>query len=93
VRDYNDGFVRGDPAKREMAVASMVRHTAVKDPALYDRMVMPGIHPDGRMSLEALAEDQEMWLAQGVQQARIDISTLVDYSFADAAVQALGPYR
>ena len=27
------------------------------------------------------------------QQTRIDLNALVDYSFADAAVQVLGPYR
>jgi len=32
-------------------------------------------------------------LGRGVQQSRVDVDALVDYSFADAAVQALGPYR
>ncbi len=93
LRFYNDGFVHGDAAKRQEVVASLTRHTAVKDAALYDRMVMPGLHPDGRMSLESLANDQEFWLQRGLQQSRIDINALVDYSFADAAVQTLGPYR
>ena len=93
LRFYNDGFMRGDAARREAAVASLARHTPVKDLALYDRMVMPGLDPDGRMSLESLRSDQDFWLSRGLQQTRIDVESVVDYTFADAAVQALGPYR
>jgi NitT/TauT family transport system substrate-binding protein len=93
LRFYNDGFVRGDQARRQEAIASLVRHTGVTDPALYDRMIMPGLDPDGRMSVESLKSDQEFWLQRGIQQSRVDIDALVDYTFADAAVQTLGPYR
>jgi hypothetical protein len=57
-------------------------------------MVMPGLHPDGRMNVASLTEDQDFFVATGLQQTRIDINTLVDHSFADAAIQVLGgPYR
>jgi NitT/TauT family transport system substrate-binding protein len=93
VRYYNDGFDGGDAAKRQETVAILTRNTTVKDPALYDRMVMPGLAADGRLNVASLAEDQDYFLAAGLQQQRIDINTLVDHSFADAAAQALGPYR
>jgi NitT/TauT family transport system substrate-binding protein len=94
VRYYNDGFVKGDAAKRQETVTILARHTPVKEAALYDRMVMPGLHPDGRMNVASLTEDQDFFVATGLQQTRIDINTLVDHSFADAALQALGgPYR
>jgi len=93
VRFYNDAFVKGDVAKRQQVVASLTRHTPVKDAALYDRMAMPGLHPDGRMSLSSLASDQEFWLSRGVQQQRIAIEQLVDTQFIEAAVQVLGPYE
>jgi hypothetical protein len=42
----------------------------------------------------SLTEDQDFFVTTGLQQTRIDINTLVDHSFADAAVQVLGgPYR
>jgi NitT/TauT family transport system substrate-binding protein len=93
VRDYNDGFARGDAAKRQAAIATLAQHTTVKDVALYDRMAMPGLHPDGRLNLDSLADAQEVWMAEGLQQARVDLAAVVDDSFAAAAVQALGPYR
>jgi len=93
VRFYNDAYVKGDAAKRQQVVESLTRHTPVKDAALYDRMAMPGLNPDGRMSINSLADDQEFWLARGVQQQRIDMSQLVDTQFIEAAVQVLGPYE
>ena len=54
---------------------------------------MPGLHPEGRMNVAAIAEDQDIWLTQGLQQQRIDLDELIDHRFADAAAQALGPYR
>jgi NitT/TauT family transport system substrate-binding protein len=93
VRDYNDAFVKRDPAKRAAAVAALVKHTTVKDPALYDRMAMPGLNPNGTVNLDSLAADQEYFLSTGHQQQRVEMNVLVDGSFADAAAQALGPYR
>jgi NitT/TauT family transport system substrate-binding protein len=93
VRVYNDAFVKGDAAARQVTVAALIQHTPVKDAALYDRMAMAGLNPDGRLNIPSMVADQEYWLASGAQQARIDVASLVDYTFADAAVQALGPYR
>lgn len=56
-------------------------------------MVFPGLHPDGRLNLTSLAEDQAFWLANGTQQTPVDLATVVDYSFVDAALQVLGPYQ
>ena len=56
-------------------------------------MALPGLDPDGRMSVSSLAEDQELWLARGIQQQRISMDSLVDTTWIDAAVQALGPYQ
>jgi len=93
VRYYNDAFVKHDAAKREQAVAILTRNTTVKDPALYDRMVMPGLAPDGHMNMASLAEDQDFWLSTGLQPTRINVDDVVDHSFADAADRTLGPYR
>ncbi len=93
VRVYNDGFVKGDAAARQVTIAALIQNTPVKDAALYDRMALTALDPDGRINVTSLAADQDYWLASGAQQTRIDLNALVDYSFADAAVQALGPYR
>jgi hypothetical protein len=54
---------------------------------------MPGLDPDGRVSLDNLQHQQEHYLAAGEQQTRIDIGRVVNSSFAEEAVRQLGPYR
>ena len=93
VRYYNDAFTYGDAAKRQEIIGILARNTPVKDTALYERMAMPGLAPDGRINLASLAEHQEVWLAAGLQQAPVDLGDVVDLSFAEAAVRTLGPYR
>jgi NitT/TauT family transport system substrate-binding protein len=93
VRYYNDAFDGGDAAKRQEVAAILARHTPVKDLALYDRMIMPGLNPDGRMNVSTIAEDQDLWLQRGIQQTRVNLDELVDHSFIDAAVGELGAYR
>jgi NitT/TauT family transport system substrate-binding protein len=93
VRDYNDAFFKQDPAAKQMVVEALTRFTPLKNPALYDEMVVQGLDPNGEVPLESLEKDQEYFLAAGLQQQRIDLSKVVDNSFARAAVQILGPYR
>jgi NitT/TauT family transport system substrate-binding protein len=93
VRFYNDAFVKGDVAKRQDVIATLAKHTPVKDAALYDRMVMPGLNPDGKLNRATIASDQDFWLSIGLQNARVNLDEVVDQSFADAAAAQLGPYR
>lgn len=93
VRYYNDAFVKGDAAKRQEVVAILAKTTTVKDVPLYDRMVMPGLHPDGRMNKATIVSDQDFWLSTGLQRAPANLDQIVDHTFVDAAVQQLGPYR
>ncbi len=93
VRYYNDAFQRGDAAKRQDVVGILTRYTTVTDPAVYDRMAMPGLHPDGIINVASVAGDQDLWLQLGLLQNRLDLGQVIDGSFAEAAVQTLGPYR
>jgi NitT/TauT family transport system substrate-binding protein len=93
VRYYNDAFGGGDLAKRQDVIGILTRHTTVQDPALYERMAMPGLHPDGTLNVASIANDQEIWLGLGLVQNRVPIQDVVDLSFAEAAVHVLGPYR
>jgi len=93
VRKYNDAFRKGDAARRAEVVAVLVKHTPVKDPALYERMLMPGLNPDGKVDVASLQQDYEWWLAHGYQEERVTITDLIDHSFVRYAQQQLGPYR
>ena len=56
-------------------------------------MQVPGFDPDGRVNTASLKDDQDYYLAAGLQERPVDFDRIVDPSFAEAAVQMLGPYR
>jgi NitT/TauT family transport system substrate-binding protein len=91
ARDYNDAFVHG--RGKAAAVETLMRHTAVKDPALYERMGFTSIDPDGRVLQERVEADARYYLARGFSQQAIDVSQVIDTRFTDYAVSRLGPYR
>jgi NitT/TauT family transport system substrate-binding protein len=93
VRDYNDAFVKQQPARRAEVIDIMTQSTPVKDRALYERMAMPGLDPNGRVNLASLNADQDYYLEAGLQQTPVEFERVVDPSFATAAVQQLGAYQ
>jgi NitT/TauT family transport system substrate-binding protein len=91
VRDYVDTFFRGR-GDRSLAVSQLVQRLAVKDPALYDRMGMPSVNPDGRINAADVRTQQDWYVGRGEVQQAIDVDQAVDNSFADFALSVLGPY-
>jgi NitT/TauT family transport system substrate-binding protein len=92
VRDYLDVFTRRDSAKREDVIATLIKHSTVKDRAVYDQMVVPGFNPNGQLNLESMERQQAWYLAHGLQTAPADVNSLIDYSFVRYAVEQLGEY-
>lgn len=93
VRLYSDGFVKREPVAREKAISVLIKHTRVKDRALYDQMTMSAPHPDSRMNPESFERQQDYFLSTGAQQGRVDLSQFIDLQHIEATVRDLGPYR
>ena len=91
ARYFTDAFDKKDAAKRTDAIAILAKATGF-EAAQLDKVVMPGIDPNGRVNVDSLIATQDYLVAKGSQQAAIDIKAVVDLSFADEAVKALGPY-
>ncbi len=91
ARFYND--VLAGKAPREELVRILTNHTAVKDPALYGKMALPGIDPNGRLNLEGMKSDMAWFVASGRMKQPVDLSKAVDTSFAEDAVRQLGKYQ
>jgi NitT/TauT family transport system substrate-binding protein len=91
LRDYNDAFVK-DKGKAEV-VQILGAATGITDPAVYDKIVLPYLNPDGYPFTESLAEDQRYFMRLGLQRDAVDIDQLVDTQFVDYAVQQLGRYQ
>jgi len=91
VRDYNDAFVKG--VRRDEVVRILTESTSVKDPALYGRMNMAGLDPDGRISRTSLDWDMDYFRQMGYYTGPVTLNDLIDTSFAEYAAQQLGPYQ
>ena len=93
MRYYNDAFVKRDPAARAEAISILVRHTAMRDPALYDRVVYPYLNPNGYLNVESVRSDFEWFRRDGQIEGRVDVDTVIDHSFVDYALGRLGRYE
>jgi NitT/TauT family transport system substrate-binding protein len=92
VRDYNDAF--GPKKKgRDQAVRVLTERTSVIDPKIYEQMRPAGLDPDARLDLRSIEDDLDYYVASGQVKDKPDLSKLIDMSFQQFAVQALGPYE
>jgi len=91
LRFLEDAFTKG--INREEAVSYFIKHTPVKDPALYDRMGVSYNETNARVSLAAMDADQDFYLRLGVQKEKVDSRAIVDTSFSEYALSVLGPYQ
>jgi NitT/TauT family transport system substrate-binding protein len=91
LRDYNDAF--GPKQKdRDQVVRVLTQNTTVTDPAIYEQMRPAGLDPDGRLDLQSIEDDLRYYVESGQVTDRPDLSQLIDTSFQQFAVRALGPY-
>ncbi|MHB8618169.1 MAG: ABC transporter substrate-binding protein [Chloroflexota bacterium] len=93
VRLYNDAFDKKEPQARQDVINILMKGTKMKNRALYDKMVMPGLNPNGAVNVADLKAQQKYYLAAGEQQKPVDIAKVVDLSFANAAAHKLGTYK
>jgi NitT/TauT family transport system substrate-binding protein len=90
IRDYNDAFVKHQ--NRETVVDILARRTALTDRAVYDRIGLPALDPNGNVLSKDLEAQQTWYLDNGYQNMKIDISSVVDSQYAEYAAQQLGRY-
>lgn len=91
VRDYNDAFFKNE-GKNEI-VDIMVQHTALKDPALWDKVFVTGLDPDGKMFVEDIKKQYDTYKANGAIAGEVDFDKSIDTSLAEEAVQLIGAYE
>jgi NitT/TauT family transport system substrate-binding protein len=91
VRDYNDAFGSKKTGHDEV-VQILVANTTVKDPKVVDQMRPAGLDPDGKLDVQSMKADLNYYVESGQVKATADLSKLIDTSFQEAAIRALGPY-
>src|SRR2546428_150875 len=92
ARFYTDAFDKKDAAKRTEAIDIIAKATKL-DPTLIGRIVLPNVDPDGKVNADSLNASQQYFVQKGTQAKAVDLSKVVDGSFAAEAIKQLGPYR
>lgn len=83
VRDYENAF--GNNQGRSEIVTILINHTLVKDPALYDQMMMTKLSTSGAIDRAALQENIDWFTANGSIQQQPDLSWAADEQFLNWA--------
>jgi NitT/TauT family transport system substrate-binding protein len=89
ARDYYRAFTTG-VGKPE--IIDIVAKNSSLSPAVLQEVVPAGVNPDGFVNVDSVTADQEFFVEKGAMPARVDVGQLVDHSYVEAALRALGPY-
>ncbi|GEM_PF-357604 len=95
VRDFEDAVSKN---KNKADIVKIAGEPLRITPELWDAVQQGGgmayLDPNGRVTIEALQPIVDFWIqTKAVQVPSFDVKTLVDPSFAQAAVQSLGTYQ
>jgi NitT/TauT family transport system substrate-binding protein len=96
VRVYNDALKDGRLAgpKANEVIPILVKYTTIKDESMFRRMIPSYCNPDGEVNVASLQKDLAFFRELGlIEKKEASVDSVVDGSFAKAAVARLGPYR
>ena len=91
LRDYNDAFEKN--MGKDAVIKILTRNTRIRDAKIYQKVVPVGLSPDGLVNIESLKQDANWYFKKGFVKKKPDIDSIVDLSYAKAAVKVLGAYR
>ncbi len=91
ARFYNDALADGQPSPELVEI--LAANTSVKDPDLYQKMALPGINPNGKLNIEGMRHDSAWWHDAGLMSEPVPVEDVVNSSYAEKAVENLGPYE
>ncbi len=96
VRDHNDalddkGMLSG-PKGDEIANI-LAEYGSFKNPGIYKSFVIAYCDPDGRLHMESIKEDIEIFQKLGQLKDTVDLSKVVDTSILEAVLKEIGPYK
>ena len=96
VRDHNDslddtGNFSG--AKGDAIIDILVKYGPFRDPQIYKSFVLAYCDPDGKLDMQALQADIDVFGELKMLERPVELAKVVDTSFLDWALQQLGPYK
>jgi NitT/TauT family transport system substrate-binding protein len=95
VRFYNRALrnsrLAGETA--EEVIDIMTEYSNIKDKALLREVTPHGCDPDGKVNVASLRKDLTFYASQGLIEGKVDLEGIIDMSYAQEAMKALGPFR
>jgi ABC-type nitrate/sulfonate/bicarbonate transport system substrate-binding protein len=88
VRDFHDAFQGGKDLDAVLAI--LTQHTNIKDPAVYKKIVVPAVDPNGQMIVQSVRDLQQWFVENGYVPTPVNVDEYFDPSFADYALSVLG---
>lgn len=90
VREYNDAFIKNEG--KDEIIDIMTKHTALKDPALWEKVNVTGLDPDGKMFIDDIKKQYDAYKSNGAIRGDIDFDKAIDTSVTEKAVETIGEY-
>ncbi|HZS02319.1 MAG TPA: ABC transporter substrate-binding protein [Chloroflexota bacterium] len=91
VRDYLNAFYYDQGT--DAVIDALVKHTLVKDRALFRKMRPNWADPNGRVNVSNLVADAQLLTAAGLMREVPNLSNVYAAKYADYAVRYLGEYQ
>jgi NitT/TauT family transport system substrate-binding protein len=88
VRDFQDAFEGGKD--QDAVIAILTQHTNIKDPAVYKKIVVPALDPNGQMIVSSVRDLQQWFVDNNLVPTPVNVDDYFDPSFADYALSILG---
>jgi NitT/TauT family transport system substrate-binding protein len=92
VRDYYNAVI-ANRGGREAIIDVLVRHTPLRDRALYERVSWVYIDPNLTLLEDDLRATLQWFVDRGLVDRPTDVSNIFDRRFVQHALQVLGPYQ
>ncbi len=88
VRGYLDAMDNGQ--NYDEVVSILVKDSALKDPAVYKKVGLPGFDPNAQLLLDPLKTNQQWYVDHGDVKTPVNIDQVYDPSYLQAALSTLG---
>ena len=93
VRDYVKALIQKDQAMFDIVVPILIKHTSVKDTAIFQKAIPSGLNPDPILNAKSITDDLQYFLTKGTVTQKYDISPFIDTDLVKEAIQAVGPFK
>lgn len=88
-REYFNAFF-GDGKNRSEVISILIKHTRIKEPALYAKMDLAGVNPNGYIGVPSLTDDLDWFVKNGFVDRKPDMNKMIDHQYVDYALTRLG---